>query len=54
VQFETEYKLPEQSVSVMNDNKPELPGNEASLDVQYITGMGTEVQTLSKKSALVV
>jgi len=46
VQFEAEYKLPEQSVSVMNDNKPELPGNEASLDVQYITGMGTEVHTI--------
>lgn len=45
-QFETEYKLPPQTVHVLNDNDPGTPGNEASLDVQYITGMGTEVDTV--------
>jgi hypothetical protein len=46
VQFEGQYKLPPQTVRVLNDNKPSLPGNEASLDVQYITGMGPEVDTV--------
>ena len=32
-------------MKVINDNTPSHPGNEASLDVQYITGMGTAIDT---------
>lgn len=42
VQFEGQYNLPPQTVRVLNDNKPSLPGNEASLDVQYITGENSQ------------
>ena len=37
--FEEQFKLPQQTVTVLNDNDPGTPGNEASLDVQYITGI---------------
>ena len=46
VQFENQFKLPKQTVRIMNDNDPSTPGNEASLDVQYITGIGSQVDTV--------
>ena len=45
-QFENQFKLPKQTVRIMNDNDPSTPGNEASLDVQYITGIGSQVDTV--------
>lgn len=38
--FQTKFKVPHVVVQDLNDNDPGAPGNEASLDVQYITGVG--------------
>ena len=43
--FQSKYGVPHVVVEDLNDNEPGTPGNEASLDVQYITGLGAGVPT---------
>eukprot|EP00281_Chroomonas_sp_CCMP1168_P022533 CAMPEP_0206229260 /NCGR_PEP_ID=MMETSP0047_2-20121206/9602_1 /ASSEMBLY_ACC=CAM_ASM_000192 /TAXON_ID=195065 /ORGANISM="Chroomonas mesostigmatica_cf, Strain CCMP1168" /LENGTH=574 /DNA_ID=CAMNT_0053652547 /DNA_START=45 /DNA_END=1769 /DNA_ORIENTATION=- len=44
-EFQKEYKVPHIDITDLNDNDPTTPGTEASLDVQYISGLGAGIQT---------
>eukprot|EP00285_Hemiselmis_virescens_P019851 CAMPEP_0173383984 /NCGR_PEP_ID=MMETSP1356-20130122/6555_1 /TAXON_ID=77927 ORGANISM="Hemiselmis virescens, Strain PCC157" /NCGR_SAMPLE_ID=MMETSP1356 /ASSEMBLY_ACC=CAM_ASM_000847 /LENGTH=348 /DNA_ID=CAMNT_0014339119 /DNA_START=116 /DNA_END=1162 /DNA_ORIENTATION=+ len=43
--FQTKYDVQPNAVHNLNDNKPTTPGTEATLDVEYITGLGQGVET---------